>query len=76
MPNTRSFCDLEDNEHALVPPIVEVRDHLGTLAVQVLAAKEDLSTMDYREMLHKLYDITCHVIYIKLMIASELISFN
>ena len=52
MPNTRSFCDLEDNEHALVP-------HLGTLAVQVLAAKEDLSTMDYREMLHKLYDITC-----------------
>ncbi|WP_300923970.1 hypothetical protein [Turicimonas muris] len=58
MPNTRSFCDLEDNEHALVPPIVEVRDHLGTLAVQVLAAKEDLSTMDYCEMLHKLYDIT------------------
>jgi len=58
MPNTRSFCDLENHDHALVPPIVEVRDHLGALAVQVLAAKEDLSTMDYREMLHKLYDIT------------------
>lgn len=59
MPNTRSFCDQPEREHAIVPPIVEVRDNLGTLAVQVLAAKEDLSTMDYCEMLHKLYCITC-----------------
>lgn len=59
MPNTRSFCDQENHEHSLVPPIVDVRDNLGTLAVHVLAAKENLSQMDYCEMLHKLYDITC-----------------
>ncbi len=59
MPNTRSICDQPNNEHALVPPIIEVRDHLGTLAVHILAAREDVSTMDYSEMLHKLYAITC-----------------
>lgn len=57
MPNTRAFCDQEDHEHAVVPAIVEVRDNLGTLAVQVLAAREDLATMDYTEMLNKLYQI-------------------
>lgn len=57
MPNTRSFCDQEGNEHALVPPIIEVRDNLGALAVQVLAAREDLSKLSYREMLDKLYQI-------------------
>lgn len=55
--NTRSFCDQPGHEHALVPQIVEVRDSLGTLAVQVLAAREDLSKMDYSEMLDKLYQI-------------------
>lgn len=55
--NTRSFCDQPGQEHALVPQIVEVRDNLGALAVQVLAAREDLSTMDYAEMLDKLYQI-------------------
>lgn len=58
MSNTRSFCDQEGNEHALVPPIVEVRDNLGALAVQVLATREDLSKLSYREMLDKLYQIT------------------
>nr|WP_300186811.1 hypothetical protein [uncultured Agathobaculum sp.] len=58
MSNTRSFCDQEGNEHALVPPIVEVRDNLGALAVQVLAAREELSKLSYREMLDKLYQIT------------------
>ncbi|WP_297311591.1 hypothetical protein [uncultured Oscillibacter sp.] len=57
MPNTRAFCDQENHEHAIVPAIVDVRDNLGTLAVQVLAAKEDLSTMNYAEMLNKLYQI-------------------
>lgn len=61
MPNTRSFCDQENYEHALVPPIVEVRDNLGALAVHVLSAKEDLARMDYEEMIHKLYDITCEL---------------
>ena len=46
MPNTRAFCDQENHEHAIVPAIVDVRDNLGTLAVQVLAA-----------MLNKLYQI-------------------
>ena len=58
MPNTRAFCDQQGNEHALVPPIVDVRDNLGALAVQVLAAKEDLANMDYCEMIRKLYDVT------------------
>ena len=57
MSNTRSFCDQPGHEHPLVPQIVEVRDNLGTLAVQVLAAREDLSKMDYSEMLDKLYQI-------------------
>ncbi len=61
MPNTRLFCDQEDHEHALVPPIVEVRDNLGTLAVHVLSARENLSTMDYETMIQKLYDITCEL---------------
>ena len=58
MTNTRAFCDEPGNDHALVPPIVDVRDNLGTLAVQVLAAKYDLAAMNYEEMLHKLYEIT------------------
>ena len=61
MPNTRAFCDQEDHEHALVPPIVDVRDNLGVLAVHVLSAKEDLANMDYETMDHKLYDITCEL---------------
>lgn len=54
MSNTREYCDMEGNEHALVPPIVDVRDNLGTLAVQVLAAREDLSKLSNDEMLDKL----------------------
>lgn len=61
MPNTRSFCDQPEHEHALVPPIVDVRDNLGTLAAQVLSARYDLSQMDYSDMIHKLYDITCEL---------------
>lgn len=55
---TRSSCDKEGNEHALVPPIIEVRDNLGVLAVQVLAAKCDLAKMDYGEMIQELYTKT------------------
>jgi len=58
MPNSRSFCDQEGNEHALVLPIVDVRDSLGILAIHVLSAKEDLANMDYNTMIRKLYDIT------------------
>lgn len=62
---TRSFCDEEGNEHALVPPIVEVRDNLGVLAVQVLAAKYDLAKMNYGTMIREFYAIieSLHMIY-------------
>ena len=61
MPNTRLFCDQEDHDDALVPPIVDVRDNLGVLAVHVLSAREDLEKMDYETMVRKLYDITCEL---------------
>ena len=35
-----------------------VKESIGYLAVQVLAAKFDLSTMKYEEMLHELWNIT------------------
>ena len=46
-----------ENDHMLVPQIVELRDSLGSLAVQVLAARENLAEMPYPEMLSKLYSI-------------------
>lgn len=57
--NSREFCNEKGNEHALVSPAAEVRDNLGTLAVQVLAAREDISKMDSCEMVKKLYEIVC-----------------
>lgn len=59
--SSRAFCNEEGNEHALVFPSVEVRDSLGALAVQVLAARENLADMDYCEMVSKLYDIVCEL---------------
>lgn len=61
MPNTRLICDQENNDHALVPPIVELRDNLGVLAVQILAAREDLASLDSWKILCKLYDIICEL---------------
>lgn len=57
MPNTHEFCAQEGNEYALLLPSVVVRDSLGSLAVQVLAAREDIAQMDYCEMVSKLYEI-------------------
>ncbi len=57
MPNTRAFCDQVGNDHALVLPKVELRDNLGSLAVQILAAREDLSTLPYDKMLQELFVI-------------------
>lgn len=45
------------NDHMLVPPIVELRDSIGALAVQVLAARENLVAMPYPEMPDKLHAI-------------------
>ena len=59
MPNGRNLCDEEGNEHMLVLPSAEVRDSLGTLAVHVLAARENIAQMEYEEMLSKLYEIVC-----------------
>lgn len=59
MPNTRDFCNQEGNEHALIPPSTVVRDSLGSLAVQVLAARRDIAQMDYCEMVSELYQIVC-----------------
>ena len=58
---TRADCDMEGQEHALVKPAVDVRDNLGVLAVQILSARENLAgdNLNYREVIHKLYDITC-----------------
>ena len=61
MPNSRTFCNEEGNEYALVLPSAEVRDSLGTLAVQVLVARENLADMDYCEMVSKLYEIVCEL---------------
>lgn len=60
MPNICLFCGPED-DYALVPPIVDVRDSLGVLAIHVLSAKEDLSKMNHETMVRKLYDITCEL---------------
>lgn len=58
MGNSRNFLNESDeNDHALVPSIVEVRDSLGALAVQVLASREDLAKLSYPEMLQKLHTI-------------------
>ena len=64
--NSRNLLnESAENDHALVPQIVEVRDSLGTLAVQVLAARENLADMPYDVMLKKLYAIVddLHVAY-------------
>lgn len=58
MANTRAFCDEPGNEHAIVPAIVDVRDNLGNLAVHVLAARENLASLSYGEMIQKLHEIT------------------
>ena len=56
---SRNFLnESADNEHALVPVLVEVRDSLGALAVQVLASRENLSELSYSQMLEKLCEIT------------------
>ena len=47
----------ENNDHALRPTIIVLRDSLGLLAVAKLQASFDLSKMDTDEMLDRLHDI-------------------
>lgn len=45
------------NHTSLDEPIFVLRDSLGSLAVQVLASRKDLSTMSYDDMLSELLNI-------------------
>lgn len=49
----------EEHEESLRMPIIELRNSLGNLAIQILTTKDDISKMGYDEMLRKLYDIIC-----------------
>ena len=55
--NTREFVNRDEFGSSLVSPEAETRDSLGMLAVQVLAARYDLKTMDYTAMVSKLHEI-------------------
>ena len=55
--NTREFVNRDEFGSSLVSPEAETRDSLGMLAVQVLAARYDLKTMDYKTMVIKLHEI-------------------
>lgn len=45
------------NHASLDEPIFVLRDSLGTLAVQILSVKNDLSQMSYDDMVRELLDI-------------------
>lgn len=58
MANSRDFLNCSaDHDQAMVPVLVELRDSLGTLAVQMLAARENLAELSADEALHKLHAI-------------------
>lgn len=55
MPN---FAFYDENSQSLQAVNVVTRDSLGTLAVQILASRVDLSKVtDYDELVRQLYDI-------------------
>ena len=45
------------NHASLDEPIFVLRDSLGSLAIQVLASRNDLSTMPYDDMIRELLEI-------------------
>lgn len=56
--NTYLTSDFFENEDsALRNQKIVLRDSLGSLAVQILSSKYNLSQMNYEEMLDKLYVI-------------------
>lgn len=57
MPEYLTSDFFENNDHALRSQNIVLRDSLGTLAVQVLSAREDIANMEYDVMLKKLYSI-------------------
>lgn len=51
----------ENEEHALRHPNIVLRDSLGTLAIHILSAKEDISKLEYNVLLDKLHTIICEL---------------
>lgn len=47
----------ENESQALRHTDIVLRDSLGTLAVQILASREDISNMEYDDLLVKLHTI-------------------
>lgn len=47
----------ENDDHALRKPNIVLRDSLGMLAIQLLSEKEDITKMEYSELLSKLHEI-------------------
>ena len=58
MANSREFTEQFENEHAIVDPVIEVRDNLGALAVATLAADPSFSAMTSEQKVTKLFQIT------------------
>ena len=56
-----------ENSQALEKVNIVTRDSLGSLAVEILASKTDLSTIsdvsDYQKLVRNLYDIIEHLHY-------------
>ena len=53
----RSSDFYENNDNALRPQQIVLRDSLGCLAVQILSVRENIASLSYCEMLDKLYKI-------------------
>lgn len=51
----------ENNDHALRQPTIVLRDSLGTLAIELLSSREDISNMEYDVLLSKLHAIICEL---------------
>lgn len=47
----------ENHDHALRHPNIVLRDSLGVLAIQILSVKEDISKLQYDDLLRKLHTI-------------------
>ena len=52
-----TFEHYDENEQSLQAPCIVLRNSLGALAVQVLASRNDLSKLEYTDMLRELNTI-------------------
>lgn len=67
MTNNLTTDFFENEDHALRHPNIVLRDSLGILAVQLLSKQEDITKLDYSELLSKLHKIITelHTVYHK-----------